>query len=109
MIGAKVKAALHRLGDKVFLLTPQGEIPFSACIQPALKLQGEESSPLGAGRRGRAVLYAPAEDTALSLKAEDLIRAGKDCYRVLQVETRSFRGTPLYVWASLQQWEVAEP
>lgn len=108
MIGAKIKAALHRLGDRVFLLTPQGEIPFSACVQPALKLQGEESSPLGAGRRGFAILYAPAEGAALSLRAEDHIRAGKDCYQVLQVETRSFQGTPLYVWASLQRWEVAE-
>lgn len=108
MIGAGIKAALHRLGETAYLLSPQGEVAFPASVQPALKFQGEESSPLGAGRSGQAVLYAPADSAARHLKAEDRIRAGEFLYRVLQVETRGLKGTPLYIWASLQRWEVAQ-
>lgn len=109
MIRARIEAAFSRLGQTVHLLSPQGqgEVAFSASIQPALKTQGEDSSPLGVGRSGRANLYAPANSAARQLKAEDRIRAGDAHYRVLQVETRCLGGTPLYLWAALQRWEEA--
>lgn len=108
MISVGIKSALHRVGETVQLQSPQGILPFLASVQPALKLQGEDSSPLGIGRNGQAVLYALTDGNARFLKEGDCIQVGCSFYRVLQVETRRVGGVPLYIWASLQQWE-AEP
>lgn len=88
---ARILDTLRRVGQQAVLLREGGApLAFTASIQPIKSLPGEDSGPLGVGRRRRYNLYAPANTgitagsrlkslgrTYLVLSAEELFLSGE--------------------------------
>lgn len=106
-LSSRVLAAIRQVGTEAVLLTDDQPV-FPVSIQPGLRLQHQEDSPLGVGRNRQARLYAPASSAADRLEEGCLLRSKGCLYRVLQRETVRFGGQALYIWAMLEPLEEGD-
>lgn len=104
----QVLDAIRTMGATATLLAEGGDITFLACIQPDLRLQKEEVSPLGVGRSSRATLYAPVTQADGHIREGSRLAWCGKIYRVLQWENFCLQGKPLYLWAVLEAEEEEE-
>jgi len=103
VMGLRIRNALRRVGCTVFLLEGGGKIPFTASIQPAIRLQSHDAGPMGIGRRKRAVLYAACNEVTKRMAEGSRVRGTGAVYRVLQTETLYLAGREMYIWAALEK------
>lgn len=97
--GRRLAAAIRRTGDTVVLLRGGERVPFTASIQPELRMKEEAASPIGWGAPGEYTLYA-AGDAPEPLPGERLEWRGR-FFRVRRAETVYLGAEPFYRRAAL--------